>query len=165
MKIRKMLDTDRAFVIDSWLATFRSSKGTGPIPSSLYMPVYSEVLGAILSNPQVETLVAYDPDAEVGFENYGYLVHQTGQRHPVVHWCYTREILRGNGVLRALLQEAKIDLKKTMYYTFYCAIAGEFCNKYGRIFVDVNIVKRINKEKGKQHDTNTKREVGSVAKQ
>jgi hypothetical protein len=129
IRIRRMRPDDTAFVIDTWVETFRNTYAAGVVPMKFYQADYRKYVATLLADREPDVLVAYDAAAEVaGAELLGYLVFETsatfpaGRRMktvgPVVHYCYVKEYMRGHGLARALFAAAKIDQHGELYFTF-----------------------------------------------
>lgn len=129
IRIRRMRPEDTAFVIDTWVETFRNTYAAGVVPMKFYQADYRKYVATLLADREPDVLIAYDAAAEVaGAELLGYLVFETsatfpaGRRMktvgPIVHYCYVKEYVRERGLARALFAAAKIDQHGDFVFTF-----------------------------------------------
>jgi len=125
---RPYVESDRPFVFDQWLESFRLSHAAGPFPMRMYRPVYTTAINEILARPKVEVLVACSPDDED--ELYGFICHEK-RRAPVVHYLYVKHIFRREfRVATTLMGAAGIDPKKTFLYTFKTPMASKIAEHW-----------------------------------
>lgn len=113
-----------AFVVRSWLASFRSSDWAGPIPNNEYERVYTDAINQLLARG-AEVLVAVNPDHPDHI--LGWLCHErTRDDQPVVHYVYVKSRWRrakqrfgtAQGVAESLFAAAGIDPKARFFYTY-----------------------------------------------
>lgn len=129
IRIRRMRPDDTAFVIDTWVETFRNSYAAGVVPMEYYQADYRKYVAWLLEQRAPEVLIAYDAEAEVAnTELLGFLVFEktvtfpvgrsTRTVGPVVHYVAVKEYMRGNGLARELFKAASIDQHGEFTYCF-----------------------------------------------
>jgi len=124
--IRDAQVTDRAFISQTWVTSFRSSQDTGPVPVEIYFDTFRKVIADLLARPAVKVLVAVDSELPPPHEIHGYLVFEPGPHRKgtqmlpksAVHFCYVKELHRRQGVARSLFREAGIDPAHPFFFTF-----------------------------------------------
>lgn len=127
MIVRGRVESDDAFILDSWMRSFRESNESGPYPPSLYYPAARGTITALLERPGVETRVLEDHQSDV---IVGYIVHEPQwsrwsrrnrclEQFHVVHYLFVREgepgaRVRGHGYARYLLEAAVVRRESPM---------------------------------------------------
>lgn len=107
---------DEKFVYDYWLKSFRDSPWAGNIPNNQYAAVMSDGIRQLLARG-AKLHLAVNTDNSDQF--LGFICHeQTARGDRVLHYVCVKDILRGNGIAKALLAQAGIDPKKRFYYTY-----------------------------------------------
>jgi len=121
--------TERPFIVDGWINSFRTAHAAGIISMRRWRGVMWETVEDILVQPYVTTLVAADADDPTAL--YGFLAFEgpnpndrpswrpNSSASPdslsYVHYAYTKEFRRrgrktfGEGVMTSLLAAAGID--------------------------------------------------------
>lgn len=128
MIARGRIEADDAFILDSWMRSFRESNESGPYPPALYFPAARGTITALLERPGVETLVLEDDD-DLSAVILGYIVHEATwarwsrrnrclEQFHVVHYLFVREgepdaRVRGRGFARYLLEAAAVRCEST----------------------------------------------------
>ena len=125
----------------------RDSFSAGPIPMPMYSDVMSECIRWILARPDVEIVVACDPEAaaEDKADLYGFACVESdvpyrktkqtkeGKHYrvwrvtsqPVVHYVYVRDRWRGRGIARKLVKLSGVDLENPFFFTCKSSRFGE----------------------------------------
>lgn len=114
---REAIETDVPFIVDTWARHFFGANAAGVLPRHIFLRTHREWFAETIARPDVHALVAYSPAAAVGEEIYGYLVHETGTRMPILHYAYVTDGLRRRGVLKTLLGAAGIDPSRRFLVT------------------------------------------------
>jgi GNAT superfamily N-acetyltransferase len=125
--IRDALDDDRAFVVDSWLMSFRLSHFAGPISMRRYRDVYSLEIEDLLLRPLCCVRVAYN-NLSPG-QIFGFLCFEGGHKHPVIHYLYVKQPLRRRGIAKLLVQDASINLDRRFVYTYRTPLAHDLTKR------------------------------------
>jgi len=125
--IRDALAEDRAFVIDSWLMSFRLSHFAGPISMRRYRDVYSVEIADLILRPLTAVRVAYNN--ELPTQIFGFLCFEEGHKFPVIHYCYVKQPLRRRGIAKLLLQDANINLSRRFVYTYRTPLAHDMTKR------------------------------------
>lgn len=129
LKIRRARPDDVAFVIDTWVESFRNTYAAGVVPMEHYQADYRKYVSWILEKRRPTVLVAYDAEAEVpGAELLGFLAFEEKATYPtgnttrtvgpVVHYVYVKEYARERGLARALFAAGRIDQHGAFVFTF-----------------------------------------------
>lgn len=108
-KVRAVQTADVPFLYNSWLKSYRDSPSVTSIPNTLYYAGQHAVIEKLFETPDVETVIACNPEDEG--QIYGYVVAAPG----VLHWLYVKHTFRGHGVGKMLL--AEMGLSKEFFYT------------------------------------------------
>lgn len=121
-----------AFVVRSWLSSFRKSDWAGPIPNNEYERIYLDTINQLLARG-ARVVVACNPDNPnhiLGWMCYEF----TRDGKPVVHYVYVKSMWRQavkrygtpTGVATSLFAAAGIDPKARFFYTFRTNRAHHF---------------------------------------
>jgi hypothetical protein len=90
------------FIIDAYLTSYKRSDYAGGLPNDVYWKAYREAIERLLVKKSTRVLVAYNPeDPEKGSDLFGFLIHTVGEGVPVVHYVYTKHVMRQQGVAKA----------------------------------------------------------------
>ena len=125
--IREAEVRDRAFVMDSWLRSFRLSHFAGPIAMKRYRDVYSEEIADLVMRPKCSVTVAYNSDAPD--QLFGFLCFEDGYRYPLIHYIYIKAAFRRRGVGTLLTKDAGIKLNRRFLYTYRTALAHDLTRR------------------------------------
>jgi len=118
---RRMKPDDRAFVVNSWLRSFRRAPSAGLIAMGRWSAVMVPEIEDILDRPRVRVLVAADPTATDHVADlFGHLVWEDDEHGglPLVYYCYVKHAYRGSGLARGLMNKAGID--PTSAFPYVC---------------------------------------------
>lgn len=132
---RAALPDDRAFVIDSWVESYKHAHAAGLIPMHMYQRVYRESFNWILSRPNTETIVGVGPEdvllGWIGVDRVPLVTRRDRRRVdgrvvwveelvpspvPLVLFAYVKDAFRGMGIGRQLFAAAGIDLDERFLY-------------------------------------------------
>lgn len=113
---------DRAFVLDSWLASYRNSHTAGLVGMRDWFAVMWPVLAKLLDRPQTTTIVAYDPDEVAGLTDLrGWIAADVSPGPPLVLYVFVKEADRRAGLARRLFRAVGVDPEKP--FLFACKTA------------------------------------------
>lgn len=113
LKIREMIPDDRNFILATWLRSYRQSPFTKHIPNIIFFDAHQRLIEQFWAKPSSSTLIAsLDEDPMVIL---GYLALDPS----AIHFCFVKETLQSNGVARALLKHAHIDLNEVHSFTHF----------------------------------------------
>lgn len=79
---------DRAFIVDSWLSSFRQSHWRGPIKDSRYRDVYGSVVDELLDTAGTRVLVDHNPEDKE--QIFGWACYTITDGIPTLHYCYVK---------------------------------------------------------------------------
>ena len=113
---RPVESPDLAFVLSAWLKSFRRSQHAGVVPNNLYHETYKAAFDHLLRRGMVVTVICNksNPDQLVGFIAYETAANGT----PVLHYLFIKDVFRGHGIGKHLLQGAGIRKDVPFIYTF-----------------------------------------------
>lgn len=123
---RGMDEGDRKFVIDSWAKSFRESEHAGLIQMSDWFPIMIVQIGKVLTRPEVETIIAYDPtDTDRVADIYGWLCCEPLRIPPLVYYMFVKSPYRRRGIASGLLKHAHIKLDRPVEYACRTYVVDE----------------------------------------
>jgi hypothetical protein len=125
--VRPSRDSDKPFIYDFWLDSFRLAHAAGPIPMRMYRHVYMQALDDLLARPGVEVLVACSPtdDDQV----FGFLCFER-RTIPVVHYAYVKQVFRRERVATVLMTAAGIPTGRPFVYTYKSPMAAKIAEHW-----------------------------------
>jgi hypothetical protein len=109
LAFRPATDTDRRFVIGTFLDSFRSTHTAGLIQMADWNATMGPQAEKLFSRPGAEVIVAYKPGEESPSDAYGWLAHETGHLWPLVTFLYVKEGYRRMGLAWRLLAQIGLD--------------------------------------------------------
>lgn len=134
VRYREATQADRHCVEEHWIASFRTSHYAGPfapLDRSRWHDLALPEIRRILDGPDVEVIVAYNPDfdADTKADIYGWLALQRPTRPapaqgpmvtlsvvpPVVLYVYVKDAYRGWSIARGLFRQAGVDPWRDRY--------------------------------------------------
>jgi hypothetical protein len=130
--IRPMHATDRTFVVESWISSYRRSPHAGLISMGAWHEVMTATIDAILARPGVQVLVAADADAAAGESDlFGWLAWMPHEDGPYVFFVYVKHAARydtasrtGPRIATRLFQHARIDPRGRFSYACLTHVVG-----------------------------------------
>ena len=152
MKIRRMEERDRAFIMSSWLSSFKSSPYTGPIAMLRYWDVYKREIESLL--PWTTVLVATPREADLEDEIHGWVCCEPQMPTFLVHYVYVKLTCRRERVASTLLLAAGLHPRREFAFT-YRTEAGDELRKLSGIWAP-RIVKRLRRQKEESHEASTR---------
>ena len=135
LTVRPVAADDLAFVVDSWVESYRHAHAAGLIPMPHYQRVYREAVTWMLERPGVAVHVAVGPEDVL----CGFAAVETGapvlvsrrarvagqlqwveqpepSPHPFVLYLYVKASFRGRGIACELLDAAGVDRQGRYLY-------------------------------------------------
>ena len=116
-------ESERRFIIDSWVSTYRDSYSAGIIHVRDWYAVMVPQVERILAEPDVTTTVAYLPDGPEGADLVGFVVADVKDAVPLVYYiCVKLHYRRGSrigivpGIGRQLLDAIGVDVARPFNY-------------------------------------------------
>lgn len=113
-------EREQSLVFDTWLNSYRRSHFRGPWPTDIYYRSGREAIERLVGPGArwgARTLIAFSPEDEPPNDVYGWICVESGFDRPVMHYVYTKEPYRKNGVARYLREQAGIALDSVFYFT------------------------------------------------
>ena len=121
--IRPWRPTDRPFVADTWLASFKQSHWKGLIRDSSYREVYGSIVDEILDSPGVRVVVDCNPDDED--QIFGWACVRDSKPLPTLHYLYVKHPYRDTKqgkeqprIALKLLKHLAMDSGQAFRFTF-----------------------------------------------
>lgn len=103
--VRRAVESDYVFIMDSWMRSYRKSPDSN-LPDSFFFAAYRAIAGLLLKTSTVEVMVTPDNNDAI----LGYVVYDPG----VVHWVYVKRDYRESGLAHILIKRAGAELVFTM---------------------------------------------------
>lgn len=113
VQIRNATEADVPFIFNSWLKSYRNSNFAKNVSNPVYFDFHHKVIEKILQRAQVLILCSPDDSTQV----FGFLVNETVDSVPVVHYAYVKYAFRGMGLCSMLLKHAGLSKQSGGFYT------------------------------------------------
>lgn len=128
---------DQSFIVDAWVSSFRLSNSAGLIQMEDWRSIMFAQVVKALSRPDVETIVAYDPDAADRLADLaGFITFDRTTRPIGVYYVYVKQAYRRGrghlgpeGIGRGLFRAAGIDPALPFWYACKTPIVGKVTHK------------------------------------
>lgn len=98
------VSTEQAFVYNSWLHSYRSSRFAKSIDSKIYYTFHHMIIERILNRPTAKVLIATHKDTPDTILGY---IALDAFKCPTIHFVYVKHPFRCLGIGRALLKAAR----------------------------------------------------------
>lgn len=123
-RVRSATEADVPFLFHTWLKSFRGAN------RSISGPVYYQFQHKLIENifKRANVLVACSTEDEN--QLFGYLVCETMDNVPVLHYSYVKEDYRGMGMLKLLLEHSELDISKGGFFTHCPKNLGKLLAKH-----------------------------------
>lgn len=146
-------EADAAFIVDSWVSSYRNAYAAGMVSMHDWRPVMSSQVKRVLSRPGVQVIVACHPTEQDGATDlYGWIAFErdyqiprrtstvrNGRRlhttemvsadEPLVHYVFVKQPYRRMGIARGLFSAAGIDPAKPFRYTCKTAMVRKLAGQ------------------------------------
>ena len=113
VQIRSATEADVPFIFNSWLKSYKGSHAVKAISAPVYFDFHHRAIEKLLQRSQVLVLCSPDDSTQV----FGYLVHESVESVPVVHYAYVKYAFRGMGLCSMLLKQAGLEKQSGGFYT------------------------------------------------
>lgn len=117
-RYRRATEEDLHFVVESWLASYRTSYSAGLIAMSCWHEVMRPQLQHVLGRAGCEVLVAFDAQAYPGSEIMGWIAGEPDPADRLVHYCYVKEFFRRQGLATGLFR--RLGFSPEHSFTYSC---------------------------------------------
>jgi hypothetical protein len=124
--IRQGTPEDVGFLFNSFLKSYRDAPDVRGVPSSIYYPAHHAVIEKILQRPCCTCLVACDPQDPS--QIFGYCIAEYVQDGLVIHYVYTKYVMRNLSIAKSLVSTLVIPSIKFVQYS-HCTRAADLMNK------------------------------------
>lgn len=112
VQVRTATEADVPFIFNSWLRSFKAAAPRSLTPV-VYFDFQHKLIQSILRRSSVSMLCSPDDSQQL----FGYLVHETIDNVPVLHYAYIKHDFRQLGLLNSLLAHAGVSKDSGAYYT------------------------------------------------
>jgi GNAT superfamily N-acetyltransferase len=116
LSFRRATESDRRFVVGSFLDSMRASWTAGLIAMEDWTAVMQPQAEKLFSRPGCEIIVAYKPGEIAPYDVYGWIATESGHQWPFVTYVYVKENFRRWGIARRLFAEADVDPMSAFRY-------------------------------------------------
>lgn len=119
--------SDRSFIIDAWVSSYRTSHSAGMISMESFHRVMWPEVERVLDMPGTVTVVAYETSAPADSMTnlYGFVSADFADSLPLVHFVYTKAAYRRGGIARGLMRAIRVDPEKPFRFTCKTAALAE----------------------------------------
>jgi GNAT superfamily N-acetyltransferase len=115
---RRAEASDMAFVVDSWIDSYKSAHAAGMIAMGDFRTVYQRQIALALARPGTQLWVAYHPgDTDHTADIYGWAAVEHSDGCPYVQYCYVKSAYRRMGIAKSLLAKAGITPDRHWEYS------------------------------------------------
>lgn len=122
--------SDRRFIIESFLSSYRTAHTAGLIQMADWHAVMEPQICKLLEREGVTTFVAYHPgEADHIADLYGWIASETGHDQPMVHYVYVKNHYRQKGIATGLFKAASVDPRRTFYICAKTAMSSRLAHK------------------------------------
>lgn len=129
---RSATESDRAFVVDSLVSSFRTAHAAGLIAMDDWRDVMERQVVKLLERPGVVVTVACRPGEEdTGADVYGWIAVEQGEP-PLVLYCYVKQPYRRLGMARGLFRAAGVDPAQPFEFAAKTAVVSKLLGKIPR---------------------------------
>lgn len=130
--LRESEDNDFAFIMNSWLTSYReSSEFAKHIPKQIYFKYHHQIVDQILKRRSTTVIVAVNSDEKDLI--YGYAVFEVLNKTQIVHYIYVKRAFGNFGISKALTDNAPFFVGQDTY-------ASHATNKGQKIIDRLNLV-------------------------
>lgn len=155
--IRPLRPSDRRFVAATWAQAWRRPVEAGLISVAAWRQAAFRTVEELLGVAGVAVTVVVDRDSASGDADlFGYLAlqHVAGEPMPLILFCYVKRDYRRNGLARALLREAGLDLAMPLPCVCWTRDATELreAGKLPNAQWRPDLGRRINPDRSDPHD-------------
>ena len=119
--VRRPRPTDQGYIASTWAKSMTGGKRT---PETAWL---NTIIDRMLDDPAVRILVASEPSKTD--QIVGWLCYTPMKSTLIVHYAYTREPRRRQGIIKALLEHA-MPGRKTIAYTMRGPDAESLATRY-----------------------------------
>lgn len=113
IRFRDANQADVAFIFNSWLKSNRSSVLCQGVSNPVYFAQHHILVEGLVKTCKVLVAVNADDASQI----FGYIVHDTVEGMPVIHYAYVKQPYRKLGLGQLLLEQAGIDATKPFFTT------------------------------------------------
>lgn len=129
---RKFQESDREFVFNSWLRSYRGSRFVRCLLLDMDKETYYEeqhvLIEQLLDRETMVSCVVCNPEDHTHIYGYGFGEQVGGQYGTVVHWMYLKKPFRGYGIATELLKKL-VEGQQTVHYTHHQPGVQDFFRK------------------------------------
>lgn len=130
LRFRDACQQDVAFIFNSWLKSNRHSAGLFDVPTPVYFAQHHLLIEGLLKNCTTTMACNVDDASQI----FGFIVYETVEGTPVIHYIYVKEPYRQLGLGRVLTEQAQIDINKPFFTTHRTKVMRILDQKFPVIF-------------------------------
>lgn len=127
---RKAIESDVAFIFNSWLKSFRQSNLCKGITDTIYYNEHHKVIENLLLTCDTFILCPESNPDDI----YGYICAEKIDGVFVVHFIYIKHIYRGLGLAKKLVEVFEHDYNSAGMYTHDTRIGETLAKKYNFVY-------------------------------
>lgn len=131
IKIRPATDQDVAFILNSWLKSYREH---GPIAqhvsNTIYFASHHKILQKVIKRATTLVAVNENDDSQI----YGYAVGERIEGHFVIHFVYVKQGFRKMGIATSLYNMFEHDRSSVGIFTHHTRMAEKMYMKYNLVY-------------------------------
>jgi hypothetical protein len=127
--IRPAVETDVAFIFNSWLKSYRNTEGS--VSNAVYFQFHHKLIETLLERSDVKVMHQIDDPNEI----IGYLCYELVENIPVIHYVYIKNSFRKLNLLEKLLTSGNITKQTSGFYTHITPIVKKLVNNNYKQFV------------------------------
>ena len=102
--LREFEESDRNFILNSWLKSYRNSDASKKIPNDVYYHFHAKLIEKYIAESTV--VMAVNPDNPI--QIFGYAV--VNREDNTIHYVYTKHTYRKLGIAKRLIEVLLPDL-------------------------------------------------------
>lgn len=113
----------RAFILSSWLQSYRQSQYAGVVPNHLYVSTHETAIEQLLERGATVIAVTAKDEPD---QLMAWLCYEVSEKGLVVHYAYTKEIYRRMGLIKLILNQLGYRYGDKAFITFRTADSKYF---------------------------------------
>ena len=120
--------SDKSFIFNSWLKSFRNSPFAKPMPNEPYYKNHKQIIEKLLKKSKV--LIAANPSDPL--QIFGYIVYEELGDVKILHYVYVKYSFRKFGIAKNMVNSITED--KAFLYTHHVDLLRKIKDKYSMLY-------------------------------